>query len=187
MRSVTPNSKVVIGMRFVARCTWAASLLLVSNPGQAQPSPSPSTASAPHELLSFFEGTWTIVDPKREGGFRETCGWLAQGRRHMVCRTYWQSPTGPREGLSVISYDAASGEYHYHGFRSGGAVVNQRGRPKGAGWQFTSERGDGPGRVQTRVTIEPAAEGSFRLLEESATGDGPWTAGGQVLYKRVSP
>ena len=101
--------------------TSAASLLLVCTIAcsQAQPNPSPATASPPHELLSFFEGTWIIADARPEEGFRETCTWLAQGRRHMVCRASWQSASGPREGLSVFSYDAASGEYLYHGFRSG--------------------------------------------------------------------
>ena len=184
MRSI-PTSSSTLRLRR----TSAASLLLVCTItySQAQPSPSPSITSAPHELLSFFEGTWTSADSKPDDSFRETCAWLAQGRRHMVCRSHWQSPTGPREGFSVFSYDAASGEYLYHGFRSGGTVVNQRGNQKGLGWQFTSERGDGPSRVQTRVTIEPTTGGGFRLLEESATGEGPWTVAGQVLYKRVPP
>ena len=168
-------------------CTSAASLLFVCSLsyGQAQSRPSPNTASAPHERLAFFEGTWISTDSKPEDNFRETCAWLAQGRRHMVCRVQWQSLTGPREGFSVFSYDSAAGEYLYHGFRSGGAVVTHRGNPHGVGWQFTSERGEGLDRVQTRITIEPATEGGFRLLEESATGHGPWIVRGQVLYERA--
>ena len=104
----------------------------------------------------------------------------------MVCRSRWQSATGLREGFSVFSYDGAAGEYLYHGFRAGGAVVTHRGNPNGLGWQFTSERGSGVDRVQSRVTIQPADSEGFRFVEETATGDGPWTVGAQVLYKRIS-
>nr|MBA3242076.1 hypothetical protein [Acidobacteriota bacterium] len=63
------------------------------------PAPSPPTVpSPPHERLSMFKGTWTIVGYPPERRLRETCDWLPEGRRHMVCRVRFQTPTGPREG-----------------------------------------------------------------------------------------
>ena len=171
------------------RCSAGASLLLVCSVacGQTAPGPPPSTPSAAHEPLSFFEGTWTTADSKAPEAFRETCAWLSHGRRHMVCRSSWQSSTGPREGFSVFSYDAAAGDYLYHGFRPNGGVVHQRGKPRGLGWQFASTGGEGPDRVGRRVTIEPTSAGGFELIEESAHGDGPWIVGGRVVYRRVAP
>lgn len=153
----------------------------------AQPVRSPAAPSEPHEALAFFEGTWTVSGSTAEGAFRETCAWLAEGRRHMVCRSWWGAEGGRREGLSIFSYDPASNEYRYHGFRAGGAVVTQKGERLPAGWLFTSDRGVGSDRLQTRVTIEKLAEGRFGFLSESATGGNPWVVGARVEYIRVGP
>ena len=59
----------------------------------------------------------------------------------------------------MISYDAASGEYLYRGFRSGGAVVNQRGKPKGAGWQLVQNA------ATVLVECKHASPSSQRLRE----------------------
>ena len=153
----------------------------------AQPAPLalPSNPSPPHERLRFFEGTWTTADSTNEDGFREVCAWLPEGRRHMVCRSRWATPSGPREGLSVFSFDSATGDYLYTGFRTGGALVMQRGREQSGRWLFKSERGEGPDRVRTRVTIEPT-DGGFAFLSESAKGDQPWQEGARVIYRRVA-
>ena len=169
--------------------TRAASVLLALSslyaPSAFAQTP-PSTPSSPHERLAFFEGTWTTSDATPEDDFIETCAWLPEGRRHMVCRTRWKSAAGAREGMSIFSYDAAAGDYRYNGFRPGGAWISQRGLPTERGWQFTSERGEGAARVRTRIGIEPAASGEFRFRSETSTGDGPWTAGGDIVYRRIS-
>jgi hypothetical protein len=166
----------------------AASLWLMAACGQAagQPASSPAAPSEPHEALAFFEGTWTTSDPAPADDFRETCAWLPEGRRHMVCRSRWRTATGRREGLSILSYDAAAGEYRYHGFRPGGAVVTQKGRRLPAGWLFTSEQGTGAERVRHRVTIDRTGDDRYRFLSETAKGDEPWSVGARFEYLRVA-
>ena len=153
----------------------------------AQPAPLalPSNPSPPHERLRFFEGTWTTADSTAEDGFREVCAWLPEGRRHMVCRSRWMTPSGPREALSVFSHDSTTGDYLYTGFRAGGAHVIQRGREQNGRWLFHSERGEGADRVRARVTIEPSDDG-FTFLSESAKGNEPWGEGARVLYRRLA-
>ena len=152
---------------------------------QAQQTALPPAAASPsHEALAFFEGTWT-ADGDAPGGFREQCGWLPDGRRHMVCRARWQSASGPREGMSIFSVDAATGDYLYHGFRAGGSVVTQRGRREGDGWIFTTERGAGAERERTRTRIDRDPAGGFVLIDEAARGDGPWILRAQIRYRRV--
>ncbi|MES2959492.1 MAG: hypothetical protein V4792_14975 [Pseudomonadota bacterium] len=149
-------------------------------------SPAPSVPSAPHERLAFFEGTWTMVEAPPGQNFRETCAWLGEGRRHMLCRSRWTTATAPREALSVISYSHNTADYLYHGFRAGGSVVTQRGVPKDDGWLFTSEQGAGAAKTATRVTITQVADGDMQFTEESATGGGPWSVNVNVRYKRVA-
>lgn len=160
--------------------------VLIGSPGRAaaQAAPAPTEPSESHEALSFFQGSWTTAESTPEDEFRETCGWLPEGRRHMVCRSTWLTATGRREGLSIFSFDSSTGDYLYHGFRSGGAVLTQRGRRTPTGWIFRSERGTGPEKVRTRVTIESNSQGGFNFLSETATGDGPWKEAARFVYQR---
>lgn len=103
----------------------------------------------------------------------------------MVCRSRWRTAEGYREGLSIFSYNRASGEYQYHGFRSGGAVATQKGERLPKGWIFTSDRGEGIDRVQTRVTIETTGEGRFSFLSETAKGNEAWKASPKFEYIRI--
>jgi hypothetical protein len=148
----------------------ASSALLAAALGCAcgQPVTTPATPSDPHGALAFFEGTWTTSDSTPVDAFRETCAWLPEGRRHMVCRSRWRTEAGYREGMSAFSYEPSAAEYRYHGFRSGAAVATRKGQRRANGWRFTSDRGAGDDRVQTRVTIEKTAEGRFRFLSASA-------------------
>ena len=145
----------------------------------------PDKPSPPHELLRFFEGTWTTTDSTAEDGFREVCAWMPEGRRHMVCRSRWTTTSGPREGMSVFSFDSKTGRYVYTGFRSGGAVVVQYGQEQGGRWLFTSEEGAGAARIRTRVTIEANTDHGFDLTSERSVGDGPWSQPSKVSYRRV--
>lgn len=148
--------------------------------------PAPSVPSAPHERLAFFEGTWTVAELPPEQSFRETCSWLTDGRRHMLCRSRWTTPTGPREGLSIFSYSHDTADYLYHGFRAAGSVVTHRGVQKDDGWLFTSEQGEGSAKTMTRITIARVAGGDMQFTQESTTGGGPWAVKAKVLYKRVA-
>lgn len=165
---------------------WIAGLAVSGGAlAQSVAVPSALEPAEPHERLRFFEGTWTTSDSTPDDGFREICAWLPEGRRHMVCRARWHTASGPREGMSVFSFDPVTGKYIYTGFRAGGALVVQHGEEQGGRWVFGSERGEGQARVRTRVTIEPTAERGFTLVSERSTGDGPWTAGATVVYRRV--
>jgi hypothetical protein len=170
------------------RSSLVAAALLAPVPSSTfAQAPAPGVPSAPHERLAFFEGTWTVADSPPEQNFREICAWLADGRRHMLCRSRWMTSTGPREGLSIISYSPATADYLYHGFRAGGAVVTQRGVPKDDGWQFTSAQGEGAARTMTRITITRVQGGDMQFTEESATGDGAWDVKAKLRYQRVAP
>ena len=168
------------------------SLMLAAAVGHAYSQPAtppatrPATLSEPHEALAFFEGTWTTSDSTPDDDFRETCAWLSEGRRHMICRSRWRAEDGRREGLSIFSHDPSTSEYRYHGFRSGGAVIVQKGQRLPRGWLFTSDRGTGADRVQSRVTIEKTAQDRFSFLRESAKSDNPWVVADKFKYVRVA-
>ncbi|MES2960658.1 MAG: hypothetical protein V4792_20885 [Pseudomonadota bacterium] len=172
-------------IRSVALATW---LVSVSGCANSQPTglPSPSTRSEPHEALSFYEGIWTILDNKQEG-YRETCSWLAEGRRHIVCRARVQGANGTRETLGVYSYDPLSGEYLYHGFGARGGVSTERGQRIPKGFLFRSERGTGADKVQVRFTIAEAAQGRVNTVSETSTAGGPWIVEERLEYLRTRP
>ena len=178
-------TKMSIVIRRVALAAWLAS---VSGCVNSQPAglPSPSERSEPHEALAFYEGTWTILDKKHEG-YRETCSWLAEGRRHIVCKSRVQTANGPQESLGVYSYDQTSGEYLYHGFGAGGIVSTERGQRIPKGFRFFSERGTGADRVRTRFTIEEAAQGRVNTVTETAKAEEPWVVEESLEYLRTRP
>ena len=153
---------------------------------QTTPRPGPSEPSAAHEKLRFFEGTWTTSDSNPDQAFRESCAWLPEGRRHMVCRSRWRTATGPREGMSIFSYDATTREYVYNGFRAGGTYVTLRGTEENGRWVLQSESGKGAERVRNRVTIEPNRQGGFNFLSEASTDDAPWKEQAEIAYIRVA-
>ena len=172
----------------ISRVALVACLTAVSACANAQlVNPrSPSERSDPHEALAFYEGTWTIVGKGHEG-YRETCSWLAEGRRHIVCRSRVQTANGPRESLGVYSYDESIGEYLYHGFGASGTVFIERGQRVPSGFHFTSERGTGANRVRTRFTIVDAEQGRVNTVSETAKADGPWVVEERLEYLRTRP
>jgi hypothetical protein len=165
-----------------ALVTW---LVVVGGCATTQPPNllSPTERSEPHEALDFYVGTWTTSDPK----FRETCSWLPEGRRHIVCRARVQTASGTRESLGVYSYDQITSDYLYHGFGSRGGVMIERGRRISNGFHFTSERGTGAERVKTRFTIEEAADGRVNTITEKSTAEGPWVVEERTVYLRTRP
>lgn len=149
------------------------------------PATTPMTPSAPHEKMAFFVGTWTMDALPPEAKFQETCDWLPDGRRHIICRSRFQVATGPREGLSIFSYRAADQKYVYQGFRAGGATQTLLGSVSadGKSWEFTGDEGTGPARLRTRVRISVNGDGTFRFIEQTAKGDGAWSAEEVVMYR----
>ncbi len=171
----------------VTLCIAAAPAARAQTPAPAtKPAPTiPTTPSDPHERLTFFEGTWTYEEASPEMQFRETCGWMPSGRRHMVCVSRWQTPSGPREGTSIFSYRAADKTYVYQGFRAGGGVQSLEGRVSddGSMWTFWGEDGTGATRTRTRVRIARLPDGRFRFSEQTAVGPDDWSEESVVTYR----
>lgn len=180
--SSRPSSARRLPALFALVATLAATVAYAGAP--VRPPSNPAEASPAHERLKFFEGAWTIVETTPEENFSETCAWLPEGRRHMVCRSRITTRAGwTEEGMSIFSIDPATGDTLYTGFRAGGAVAPIRGVVHGEGWQFNDEEGSGAERFRTRITITPTAKG-FDFLQEVSNGDGPWSKAGKVTYLR---
>lgn len=130
------------------------------------------TPSTPHEALAFFEGSWTIEERPAEWGLVETCSFMEGGRRHMICRSAWTLPSGPRTSMSIFSYSEADSAYLYYGLRTNGLVVTMRGQPQPEGWEFVSESGTGTTRTRARVIIKRLSKERFRLTSEFGPADG---------------
>lgn len=163
--------------------TSAASVLLacIATLAQAQTT-GPASPSPAHERLTFFEGDWTVAGMP---DFRETCAWLPEGRRHMVCRARSMSATGPREGWSIFSYNAGDSAYTYHGFRAGGSVIVYQGHEDAGVWRYIGEHGSGTAHTRTRITITPQPDRGFVFVQETSIANGPWKASEEVRYVRA--
>jgi hypothetical protein len=183
IHAMPPVASTVI--RCVAVAAWLAS---VSGCAISQPAglPLPPERSEPHEALAFYEGTWTLLDKKREG-YQETCSWLDDRRRQIVCRTRLQTDSGLREALGVYSYDQTSREYLYHGFGGSGSLMTERGQRIPKGFRFTSEQGTGAEKVRKRFTIEEAAQGRVNTVSETSRAEGPWVIEEKLEYLRTRP
>lgn len=176
MKAIRPRAAIAL-----------AAGLLLATAAPAQAPVTPMTPSEPHERLAFFVGRWTIVEMPPEQGFVETCDWLGSGRRHVVCHSRWQVTGGPREGLSIFSYQPADGSYVYQGFRSNGGTQTLQGRAgeDGKSWEFRGEEGVGAERERTRVEITALEHGRFRFVQRTATGDSEERTEEVITYARA--
>ena len=170
----------------IHRLALASLLASVGGYAHSQPAgrPQPMERSEPHEALAFYEGTWTV--PGKQD-WRETCSWLAEGRRHIVCRPRWQFADGVLEGLTVFSYDEKSGEYLSYRFKPGGRVSTERCQRIPRGFRCMNEHGTGADRVRERFTIEEVVAGRVSTVFETAKGDGPWVIEDKSEYLRTRP
>jgi len=158
-------------IRFVPRLLV---LLAVPSPSAwAQVAPDPTVPRPAHERLAAFEGSWTRTDLEPGQSFVETCGWLAGGRRHMVCRQQRGTPRGPREQLVTYSYRGADSTYLATVLLSSGQVWRYEGRLDGDRWVLllVSSRSDAPMRL--RQVVAPAGD-TIRFREEVSEDGGPW-------------
>jgi hypothetical protein len=154
----------------------------------------PATPSAPHERMTFFEGTWSM----EPGGYfksgaapqtahEETCAWLAGGRRHMVCRS-WRAgaDSTKRESIYILSYRDADSTYVSHFAFAGGANLVYYGRVEGDRWVMNLQpppRWPANERLRTIITAVPG--GGLRFVEEHSVDGGPWTITEDYRYRRV--
>ena len=172
---------------------------LVSPGGGAQASPparpDPSVASAPHEKMTFFEGTWSSEpDSAVKGGVsttpqdQETCAWLPGGRRHMVCRSWRQLPgeTTRRERIQILSYQAHSDTYLAHFAFPNGDTVTYVGRVEGDRWVMDMQPSPLlPSNHRFREIITKVGN-SLRFIEERSVDGGPWSVTEDYYrYRRV--
>ena len=189
------NLRVSAG-RFVASIILCVSLVPPgataqnSSPGR----PDPSVASAPHEKMTFFEGTWT-VEPGAEvkGGatpppkHEETCAWLSGGRRHMVCRGWRQRPGGTirRETIQILSYQQHNATYLAHFAFPSGDTVTYVGRVEGDRWVMDMQPSPLlPSNERFREIITKVGNG-LRFVEERSVDGGPWSITEDYRYRRV--
>lgn len=174
-------SKPLLGLLFAGALPCALAQLQPPRglPGTTAPS---APVTDPYQALSFFEGNWTIAGLPQGTRFDESCAWLSNVRRHLVCRSRTESANGVQEGLGVFSYRATDGTYLYRSFDPNGDVNTFEGRMVGDTWQFNGTLGTGTQARRTRLTITPGGERSFLLAEESATGNGPWQRQPTVRY-----
>lgn len=143
---------------------------------QDQPAAPRAAFNAPrpaHERLAVFEGTWTRANLPPGQSFRETCAWLAEGRRHMICRQRSESPSGAMEQVVIYSYRGADAMYLVTVLLAGGQVWRYEGQLDGDRWvlNLVSARADSPQRL--RQVVIPAGD-TIRFMEEVSENGGPW-------------
>jgi hypothetical protein len=189
-------------MRFARLfATYSAALMFnlvlsTNASGQATspaPRPDPSTPSAPHEKMTFFEGKWTQVpDPQPARAtaspqHEETCAWLPGGRRHMVCRSWRLRPgeTIRRETIQVLSYQAHNATYLAHFAFANGDTVTYVGRVEGDRWVMDMQPSPRlPSNERFREIITKVGDG-LRFVEERSVNGGPWSITEDYWYRRV--
>jgi len=132
----------------------------------------PSTPRPGHERLAVLEGTWAKKDLPTGETFRDTCAWLPEGRRHMICRQRGESLRGATEQMAIFSYRGADSTYLLTVFLANGQVWRYEGRPDADRWVFdlVPSRPDSP---RLRQVLIPAGD-SIRFLEEVSENGGPW-------------
>jgi hypothetical protein len=168
-----------------------AALTAAQGTGAAEPK-QPEAPSAPHERMAFFEGTWELepggipASIARAAGRRETCSWLAGGRRHILCRTSRASGSGRQDSLYVLSYSEHDRKYlAWFAFPDGQNLL-YHGTLDGDRWIM--ELQPTPlvaGGFRLRTTITPTGTG-MRFVEEGSKDGGVWEVGEDYRYKRVT-
>ena len=139
----------------------------------ASRAPSPSMPRPAHERLTAFEGTWRRIGEPAGHTVVDTCAWLAEGRRHMVCRIRGENPRGATEQMAVYSYRGSDSTYTLTVFLSGGQVWRYAGHVEGSRWTFyqQSNRPDAPPRLR-QVVI--SSGDTLRFIEEISDDGSAW-------------
>jgi hypothetical protein len=132
----------------------------------------PRTPRPAHERLAVLEGTWTKKDLPAGESFRDTCAWLPEGRRHMICRQRAESPRGTSEQMAIFSYRGADSTYLLTVLLANGQVWRYEGRPDADRWTFelVSSRS---GSTRLRQVLIPTGD-TIAFLEEVSEDGGPW-------------
>jgi hypothetical protein len=152
----------------------------------------PSSPSAPHERLAFFEGRWefeTAATPEviaKRRGRRETCEWLAGGRRHMVCTQISRAADGTaQESIYILSYRERDSTYLAYFAIPGGENVVFHGTPSDDGWVMDLQPTPlVPAGMRLRTTITRTATG-LRFVDESSMDGAPWQVTEDYQHRRM--
>lgn len=135
---------------------------------------SASTPRPAHERLLAFEGTWRRIGEPPEQSVTDTCAWLAEGRRHMVCRQRAEAPGRVAEQMAVYSYRGGDSTYTLTVFLAGGQVWRYAGRPEGSRWTFylQGNRPDAPPPRLRQIVV--ASGDTLRFIEEASEDGNTW-------------
>jgi hypothetical protein len=120
--------------------------------------------------------------------FRETCTWMPEGRRHLICRTRYNSDRGPQERMTIYSYRAADSTFLVYALMRTGEAFSYAGRPDGNRWLFDflphahDLRSDQRHRLRMVITVQPD---TIRFVEESSENGGPWQVTEDYRHVRI--
>ena len=133
--------------------------------------------------LGALVGTWNMIDLPPGATYVTTCERFPGGYQ-VVCRSQSRNNQGVEvQGLNVIAFSPADGNYQYVGMSSAGRLELLRGTFREGRMELTGTTGTGPTAVHTRVTIVPAAE-RLEISQEYREENGPWTESTRVRYVR---
>lgn len=138
-------------------------------------------STPPAERLSFFEGTWAR-EGAGAGSIRESCAWLAGGRRHMVCRSERQTPNGPVHNLLIHSYRGQT--YVTYAVMGNGPAWTYTGGPEGDRWIMNLQSTNPTNPQRLRMVITPAKD-RIRFVEQSSTNGTDWSTTEDYTHVRV--
>lgn len=134
--------------------------------------------SRPAEVqrLQFYVGDWDEAGEMRDGPdtpFKEiaggeTCKWSAGGYA-VLCEERTEGPGGGWEGVYILSYDAAGGQYHVYGTEKPGSNMHAVGRLDGDRWVWVTDPASDGSRV--RYTFAPAGAGARTLTVDVGVGE----------------
>ncbi|HET8725718.1 MAG TPA: DUF1579 family protein [Anaeromyxobacteraceae bacterium] len=142
------------------------------------PRPGPET-----EKLGFFAGKWKTSGELKETPFmpagkfegRETCEWFP-GKFALVCRMKGKGPTGPTEGLGIMTWSGDEKAYLYYGIDNTPMVPTTlpRGTLAGDTWTYEDESRMGGQMVKSRYVIVVTGKKSYRSSWSILGSDGQW-------------
>ena len=148
----------------------------------------PMTPRPAYEKLRVFEGTWTLEGAPPEREFIETCTWMPEGRRHLICRTRYRSELGPQERMAIYSYRASDSTYLVYALMRTGEAFLYAGRPFGDRWilDFLPHADDLRWRPAQRVRMVITVQSdTLRFVEESSENGRPWQVSEEYRYIKV--
>ena len=87
----------------------------------------------------------------------ETCSWSAGGYA-VMCEEKTTGAGGGWEGVYILSYDAATKQYHVHGTEKPGSNMHAVGRIDGNRWIWLTD--PAPDGSRARYTFAPAGSGA---------------------------